>query len=273
MKFDLEKFEGKFNEMRLLSIDQLVKSGKWSECFANCGYHIKETATFRYLEKHLLTNSTVLIRKMFEAAVIQAFTINEKPSVLICGESGTGKETFARSFAEPGLPFVGINCTALPEYLLESELFGHVQGAFTGAIKDREGLFHTAGNGVLFLDEIGDMPITLQPKLLRVLQERKYRSIGSNAEREVKCRVVCATHQEEKAFRKDLYDRLSQYKIEIPPLRHRVDDAWLYLKTKYPDIKFVPSDVEHVTNKGNYRDLDNLARYWQLQHWCGIVNK
>lgn len=267
-KYDLDKVEEQMASLRQLGVDQLVLSGAWSDHYKTKGYCLEDTPTFQYLRKNLLTDDATFALQFKKAAAIQAFTFKEKPSVLIHGETGTGKETFARSFAEPGLPFVGINCTALPEYLMESELFGHVQGAFTGAIRDRDGLFHTAGNGVLFLDEIGDMPIALQPKLLRVLQERRYRPVGSNSEREVKCRVVCATHQKPSMFRRDLYDRLSQYFIEIPPLRDREDDMWLYLKARYPDVEFIPCTVREIIANGNYRALDNFARALKLKQWC-----
>lgn len=267
MKFDLQKFEDKVLELKQIQINNLIISGLWPDQHKGHGYIIQDTPTYKYLEHNLITDSAMMIREFTRAAVIQAYTFIDKPCVLIRGESGTGKETFARSFAQPGLPFVGINCTALPEYLLESELFGHVQGAFTGAIRDKDGLIKIADNGVLFLDEIGDMPESLQPKLLRVIQDRKFRPVGSNMEYPVKCRIVCATHRNETHFRKDLYTRVSQYVINILPLKYRKDDAFLYLQKRYPDIEFVPADVYAVIDNGNYRDLDNFAREWQLAKW------
>lgn len=158
-------------------------------------------------------------------------------SVMILGESGTGKEVFARGLHEAsnrrGERFVAINCAAIPENLLESELFGHEKGAFTGAVKQTQGKFELAHKGTLFLDEIGDLPISLQAKLLRFLQERVVERIGGREEIPVDVRVVCATHQDLKAqivqghFREDLFYRLAEIVIEIPPLRSRNGDASL----------------------------------------------
>lgn len=155
-------------------------------------------------------------------------------NVLITGESGTGKEVVARSIharsANPQGPFIAINCAAIPEALLESELFGHVKGAFTGASTNRPGLFQEAKNGSLFLDEIGDMPVSLQSKLLRVLQERKIRPIGANSYHKIEVRIIAATHQDlqkavqEGKFREDLYYRLTVIPIHVPPLRSRPED-------------------------------------------------
>ena len=155
-------------------------------------------------------------------------------SVLILGESGTGKEVIAhgihRGSRRAEGPFVPVNCGAIPGELLESELFGHEKGAFTGAISTRQGRFELAGGGTLFLDEIGDMPLPMQVKLLRVLQERRFERVGSNRTQRCDVRVIAATHQdlerrvEAGDFRTDLFYRLNVFPIDVPPLRERVED-------------------------------------------------
>jgi DNA-binding NtrC family response regulator len=158
-------------------------------------------------------------------------------TVLLTGESGTGKEVAARAIHSAGdrraLPFVAVNCGAIPDHLVESELFGHAKGAFTGADQARAGLVEEAGDGTLFLDEIGDLPLDLQVTLNRAIQERVYRRVGEARERPLRARIVAATHHdlakavEEGRFREDLYFRLAVYPIELPPLRARGDDILL----------------------------------------------
>jgi DNA-binding NtrC family response regulator len=204
-------------------------------------------------------------------------------TVLVTGESGAGKEGVARLIhdesARAARPFVAVNCAAVPESLLESELFGHARGAFTGASSDRAGLFEAASGGTLFLDEIGDVPPAMQVRLLRVLQEREVRRVGENQVRKVDVRVVAATNRDLAAdvlsgrFRQDLYYRLRVIELHVPPLRERPDDilplARLFLDeaTKRLGGKRAPSAKSFTARAaqqllryrwpGNVRELEN----------------
>lgn len=200
-------------------------------------------------------------------------------SVLIEGESGTGKELFAQLIHakshRSSRPFVRVNCAALPENLLESELFGHAKGAFTGAYKERVGRFELADKGTIFLDEIGELPLQLQAKLLRVLQSREFERLGESRTRTVDVRVVTATNRDLPAeiangrFREDLFYRLNAVRLKIPPLRERKEDiallAHYFIQKHAPEsmpglqlsVEALGAIVEHPW-KGNVRELENV---------------
>ena len=196
-------------------------------------------------------------------------------TVLILGESGTGKEVVARALHDASLrkdkPFVPINCGAIPGELLESELFGHEKGAFTGALTSRQGRFEMAEGGTLFLDEIGDMPLAMQVKLLRVLQERTFERVGSNKTIHCDVRVIAATHRyleneiKENRFREDLFYRLNVFPIEIPALKDRAEDIPLL-------VNDLTARME-ASNRGSVR-LTNAALAVLMQHeWPGNVRE
>jgi len=207
-------------------------------------------------------------------------------NVLLRGESGTGKEIVARALHECSErrrgPFVGQNCAALPESLFESELFGHRAGAFTGAVGDKKGLLSAADGGTFFLDEIGDMPLVLQIKLLRVMQERHVRRIGELHSRPVNIRFVAATHRDldaevaRGAFRLDLFYRLKVVSLEIPPLRHRPEDvahllAWFLRHNGVEEFSRRISEralaaLQAWRWPGNVRELENEALRWCALH-------
>ncbi|MCG4453704.1 sigma-54 dependent transcriptional regulator [Pseudomonas sp. MMS21-TM103] len=213
-------------------------------------------------------------------------------SVLILGESGTGKEVVARNLhyhsRRREAPFVPINCGAIPAELLESELFGHEKGAFTGAITSRAGRFELANGGTLFLDEIGDMPLSMQVKLLRVLQERTYERVGSNKTQSADVRIIAATHKnleemiEAGSFREDLYYRLNVFPIEMAPLRERIEDIPLLMNElisrmeheKRGSIRFNSAAIMSLCRHdwaGNVRELANLVERMAIMHPYGVI--
>ncbi|MGF6193114.1 two-component system response regulator GlrR [Serratia sp. 2723] len=223
-----------------------------------------------------VTRSPIMLRLLEQAKMVAQSDV----SVLINGQSGTGKEVLAQAIhaASPRAKkaFIAINCGALPEQLLESELFGHAKGAFTGAVSSREGLFQAAEGGTLFLDEIGDMPLSLQVKLLRVLQERKVRPLGSNRDLDIDVRIISATHRDlpkamvKNEFREDLYYRLNVVNLKIPALNERAEDIPLLanhllrasaLRHK-PFVRSFSSDAMKrlmtATWPGNVRQLVNV---------------
>lgn len=198
--------------------------------------------------------------KLKDKAVI--LSMRPEP-VLVLGESGTGKELVARIIHGQRLGhFVGVNVCAVTDTLFESELFGHVKGAFTGADKERNGLIRQADNGTLFLDEIGDMPLILQAKILRVLQSQVFRKVGSDFDEPMNCRIVAATHRnipqmiKDGTFRLDLYERLHVFELRIKPLRDRLEDIDVYVGSEFATV--LAQRYEDVTFSGNVRQLMNL---------------
>ncbi|KAA1174770.1 sigma-54-dependent Fis family transcriptional regulator [Marinobacter salinexigens] len=217
---------------------------------------------------------------------------DKEVSVLITGESGTGKEVVARNLhyhsTRRDKPFVPVNCGAIPAELLESELFGHEKGAFTGAITARVGRFEMAEGGTLFLDEIGDMPLNMQVKILRVLQERTFERVGSNRTQSADVRVIAATHKnledmiESGDFREDLYYRLNVFPIEMPALRDRVEDIPLLInelisrmeKEKRGSLRMNSAAIMSLCRHdwpGNVRELANLVERLAIMHPYGVI--
>jgi formate hydrogenlyase transcriptional activator len=227
-------------------------------------------------ESELIGSSTGL-RRVWDSVRMVARTDS---SVLIQGETGTGKELIARAIHDESLrrsgPFVTLNCAAMPGGLIESELFGHERGAFTGALTQTTGRFHMAHQGTLFLDEIGDLPLELQPKLLRVLQEQEFERLGGTRTIRVDVRIVAATNQDltrmvqDRRFRADLFYRLNVFPIALPPLRERLEDIPQLVRhfvdklarRMDKDISHIPSEVLEILRlhdwPGNIRELQNF---------------
>jgi two-component system response regulator PilR (NtrC family) len=249
------------------------------------------------LEKRQLVRENLLLRRQMEerysfsgiigksAKMRDMYTLIEKvanstATVLILGASGTGKELAAKAIHYNGprreKRFVAVNCGAIPETLMESELFGHLKGAFTGALSDRPGLFEQAEGGTLFLDEIGEVPLQLQAKLLRVLQEREFRRIGDSIDRKADVRIIAASNRDieeqvkEGSFRGDLYYRLDVVQVKMPPLRERPEDIPLLIEHFYRKFAGEPEEGRTITGDamkalmlypfpGNVRELENIV--------------
>ena len=234
----------------------------------------------------IITRNRAMIEQLDIAARVAESTI----SILVEGESGTGKELVAHYIHQKSnradKPFVKVNCAAIPEQLLESELFGHVRGAFTGALKDRQGRFEMADGGTIFLDEIGELSSSIQSKLLRVLQTKDFERVGENITRKVDVRVISATNRnldealKEGSFREDLFYRLNGVRIKLPPLRERPEDVPLlihhFLKkiSKDRDIKISP-EADKILKayrwSGNVRELENVIERAALLAANGII--
>jgi sigma-54 specific flagellar transcriptional regulator A len=241
---------------------------------------------------HLFRSLVGTSREIQNVREMMAQVADKDVSVLITGESGTGKEVVARNlhYNSPrrDKPFVPVNCGAIPAELLESELFGHEKGAFTGAINSRAGRFELAEGGTLFLDEIGDMPLNMQVKILRVLQERCFERVGSNKTQPVDVRIIAATHRdlenmiEENTFREDLFYRLNVFPIELPSLKERSEDIPLLINElvsrmeseQRGSIRFNSAAIMSLCQhewSGNVRELANLVERMAIMHPFGVI--
>ncbi|WP_422102451.1 sigma 54-interacting transcriptional regulator [Vreelandella sp.] len=238
--------------------------------------YLQEEIKAEVNHRNIVGNSPAVAKLIQQIAMVAPTSAN----VLISGESGTGKELIARAIhagsTRSDRPLIRVNCAAIPRDLFESEFFGHVKGAFTGAVQDRPGRFELAHGGTLFLDEVGEIPLELQSKLLRVLQDQQFERVGDNRTREVDVRVIAATNRELKemidtgGFREDLYFRLNVFPINSVPLRKRIEDVPLLarhflhracLKFNKPGVRIPPAQLEVLTRypwPGNIRELENV---------------
>lgn len=241
---------------------------------------------------HLFRSLVGTSRHIQNVRAMMSQVAEKDVTVLIAGESGTGKEVVARNlhYHSPrrDKPFVPVNCGAIPAELLESELFGHEKGAFTGAISSRAGRFELAEGGTLFLDEIGDMPLHMQVKILRVLQEKSFERVGGNKSFDTDVRIIAATHRnleqmiEEGSFREDLFYRLNVFPIEMPSLKDRAEDIPLLINElvsrleseKRGSIRFNSAAILSLCRHpwpGNVRELANLVERMAIMHPFGVV--
>ncbi len=255
-------------------------------------HHSQNRVRAQQRELQLFRSLVGTSRAICRVRELMAQVADKEVSVLITGESGTGKEVVARNLHynshRRNKPFVPVNCGAIPAELLESELFGHEKGAFTGAISTRVGRFELAQGGTLFLDEIGDMPLHMQVKILRVLQERTFERVGSNKTQQADVRIIAATHKnleemiEKGEFREDLYYRLNVFPIEMPALRERVEDIPLLLnelvsrmeKEKRGSLRFNSAAILSLCRHdwpGNVRELANLVERLAIMHPYGVI--
>ncbi len=254
--------------------DHLDNTGaaEWPDRVSVADVRARQSASLRHMHSELVGQSRALKEVLAQVEMVAP----TDSTVLVVGETGTGKELIARALHELGTrraqPFVKVNCAAIPTGLLESELFGHERGAFTSAVSQRIGRFELAHPGTLLLDEVGDIPLELQPKLLRVLQEQEFERLGSARTLRVDVRLVAATSRnlaqmvEDHEFRGDLYYRLNVFPITIPPLRDRREDipllAWHFLKKYSQQMRKLIDRIPEET-------LQALTRY----HWPGNIRE
>lgn len=293
-----ETFDSLSEELRRMVIGNI----DWPLSYSKFLDSLHRAQLFR--EQHVLARgASARVPKLFRSLVgssravqkvreLMAQVADNDVTVLITGESGTGKEVVARNLhyhsSRRDGPFIPVNCGAIPGELLESELFGHEKGAFTGAISCRPGRFEMAEGGTLFLDEIGDMPLAMQVKLLRVLQEHTFERVGGNKTYKTNVRIIAATHRnleqmiEDSSFREDLYYRLNVFPIEMPSLRDRVEDIPLLLNElvarleneKRGSIRFNSAAIMSLTSHpwpGNVREMANLVERLTIMYPYGVI--
>lgn len=268
------------------TIDSLYRAQVYKEQFSSNHERVQQRQVQLFRSLVGTSRGTQSVRELMSQVA------DKDVSVLITGESGTGKEVVARNLHynshRRSHPFVPVNCGAIPAELLESELFGHEKGAFTGAITARAGRFELAEGGTLFLDEIGDMPLSMQVKILRVLQERTFERVGGNKTLKTDVRVIAATHKNleemivDGSFREDLYYRLNVFPIEMPSLKERVEDIPLLMnelisrmeKEKRGSIRFNSAAIMSLCRHdwpGNVRELANLVERLSITHPYDVI--
>ncbi len=272
------------------SYNQLLAALHRSQCFHQAQRDAQRQPVRR--APHLFRSLVGTSRNIRNVRDMMAQVADKDVTVLVTGESGTGKEVVARNLhyhsSRRDKPFVPVNCGAIPAELLESELFGHEKGAFTGAISARAGRFEMAEGGTLFLDEIGDMPLNMQVKILRVLQEKCYERVGGNKSQTTNVRIIAATHRnlesmiEEGSFREDLFYRLNVFPIEMPSLDERREDIPLLLteiiarleNEKRGSVRFNSTAIMSLCQhrwSGNVRELANLVERMSILHPYGVI--
>lgn len=272
------------------SYNQLLDTLHRAQCFHQAQMMAKQQSSRR--PPHLFRSLVGTSRSIRGVRDMMSQVADKDVTVLVTGESGTGKEVVARNlhYHSPRRdgPFVPVNCGAIPAELLESELFGHEKGAFTGAISSRAGRFEMAEGGTLFLDEIGDMPLNMQVKILRVLQEKCYERVGANKSQTTNVRIIAATHRdlegmiEEGTFREDLFYRLNVFPIEMPSLAERQEDIPLLLteiiarleNENRGSVRFNSAAIMSLCQhrwSGNVRELANLVERMAIMHPYGVI--